>query len=393
MKIKSLVIGSALAALTVTGARAADAIVYAEPEPMEYVRICDTYGTGFFYIPGTETCLSINGYVWAQGGGESYRNPTAAGTTWTPSKHFGARGANHFRASTRARVNFDSRSDTEWGTLRGYIRFQGDWEAVGVANDGAVGIDQAFLELGGLRAGYTESAWVWSQSAGVAQFGSHTWDGMAYGYQQRQLLSYTFAGGNGFHATLSLENDTVGGNSLAPGYHGRAYVPDIVGVVGINQGWGGVWAKAGFDERIRGGANARSGWGAQVGLQYNVPGYDGSSLRVIGYYADSDNQYAAPGPLGTAARWSVLGSYRHQFTPTLAASVGLQYFGGLYYPFRAVTMPRSRAWLAEAMVLWTPVTNFEVRAEYAYTNARASRVGLGPLKGTHSGFLRFTRYF
>ncbi len=30
---------------------------------MEYVRVCDAYGTGFFYIPGTETCLKINGYV------------------------------------------------------------------------------------------------------------------------------------------------------------------------------------------------------------------------------------------------------------------------------------------------------------------------------------------
>lgn len=30
-----------------------------EPEPVEYVRVCDVYGTGFFYIPGTETCLRI----------------------------------------------------------------------------------------------------------------------------------------------------------------------------------------------------------------------------------------------------------------------------------------------------------------------------------------------
>ena len=391
MNIKSLLLGSAAALVAVSGARAADAIVIAEPEPMEYVRICDVYGTGFFYIPGTETCLQISGYVWAQGGGESYRAPTLGGTTWTPSMHFGPRAANHFRASTRARLNFDARSDTEWGTLRGYIRLQGDWEAVGVANDGGVGIDQAFLELGGLRMGYTESAWVQSQSAGVAQFGSHTWQGMYYGYQQRQLISYTFAGGNGFHATLSLENDTVAGSALA-GYHGRGYVPDVVGVVGINQGWGGVWAKAGFDERIRGGRFARSGWGAQVGLQYNIPNYSGSSFRLIGYYADSDNQYGPGSPL-FQARWSVLASYRHQFTPTIGASVGLQYFNGLYFPFRAVTMPRSHAWAAEAMLIWTPVTNFEVRAEYGYVNARASRVGLGPLRGTHSGFLRFTRYF
>ncbi|MEK1855442.1 MAG: porin, partial [Phyllobacterium sp.] len=57
MNIKSLLLGSAAALAAVTGARAADAVVVAEPEPVEYVRVCDAYGAGFFYIPGTETCL------------------------------------------------------------------------------------------------------------------------------------------------------------------------------------------------------------------------------------------------------------------------------------------------------------------------------------------------
>ena len=53
MKLKSLLLGSAavLVAASVAGARAADAIVV-EPEPVEYVRICDAYGEGWFYIPG-----------------------------------------------------------------------------------------------------------------------------------------------------------------------------------------------------------------------------------------------------------------------------------------------------------------------------------------------------
>ena len=63
MNIKSLLLGSAAAFVAVSGARAADAVVIAEPEPMEYVRICDTYGVGFYYIPGTETCLKLSGYI------------------------------------------------------------------------------------------------------------------------------------------------------------------------------------------------------------------------------------------------------------------------------------------------------------------------------------------
>src|SRR5689334_24898360 len=63
MNIKSLLLGSAAALIAVSGARAADAVVVAEPEPAEYVKICDVYGAGYFYIPGPETCLRIGGYV------------------------------------------------------------------------------------------------------------------------------------------------------------------------------------------------------------------------------------------------------------------------------------------------------------------------------------------
>jgi hypothetical protein len=48
MNIKSLLIGSAAALVAVSGARAADAVTVAEPEPAEYVKICDVYGAGYF---------------------------------------------------------------------------------------------------------------------------------------------------------------------------------------------------------------------------------------------------------------------------------------------------------------------------------------------------------
>ncbi len=63
MNIKSLLLGSAAALVAATGAQAADAIVAPEPEAVEYVRVCDAYGAGYFYIPGTETCLRVHGYV------------------------------------------------------------------------------------------------------------------------------------------------------------------------------------------------------------------------------------------------------------------------------------------------------------------------------------------
>src|SRR5690606_28401196 len=63
MNIKSLLLGSAAALVAVSGVQAADAVVVAEPEPAEYVRVCDVYGAGYFYIPGTETCLRVGGLI------------------------------------------------------------------------------------------------------------------------------------------------------------------------------------------------------------------------------------------------------------------------------------------------------------------------------------------
>src|ERR1700748_3420690 len=59
--VKSLVLGSAAALLAVGGAQAADLPVKAKA--VEYVRICSLYGAGFWYIPGTDTCIKIGGYL------------------------------------------------------------------------------------------------------------------------------------------------------------------------------------------------------------------------------------------------------------------------------------------------------------------------------------------
>ena len=62
--VKSLLLGSAAGLAAVAGAQAADLPV-AKAAPVEYVRVCSTYGAGFFYIPGTETCLRVGGRVRA----------------------------------------------------------------------------------------------------------------------------------------------------------------------------------------------------------------------------------------------------------------------------------------------------------------------------------------
>src|SRR5260370_34947842 len=59
--VKSLILGSAAGLVAMSGAQAADLPVKAKA--VEYVRICSLYGAGFFYIPGTATCIKLGGYL------------------------------------------------------------------------------------------------------------------------------------------------------------------------------------------------------------------------------------------------------------------------------------------------------------------------------------------
>jgi hypothetical protein len=160
MNIKSLLLGSAAALAAVSGAQAADAIVAAEPEPMEYVRVCDAFGTGYFYIPGTETCLKIGGYV---------RFQVDAGQD--------ANGLNDYDwdAWSRVHLNFTAKSDTELGTLTSVaaVRFEANQDSAyttngtggplagtTLANSGTSAyIDEAYIQLGGFKVGRYYNPW------------------------------------------------------------------------------------------------------------------------------------------------------------------------------------------------------------------------------------------
>ena len=59
--VKSLLLGSAAGLVAIAGAQAADLPVKAKP--VQYVKICSLYGVGFYYIPGTDTCIKLGGWV------------------------------------------------------------------------------------------------------------------------------------------------------------------------------------------------------------------------------------------------------------------------------------------------------------------------------------------
>ena len=385
MNIKSLILGSAISALAVTGAKAADAIVFAEPEPVEYVRVCDVYGAGFFYIPGTETCLRISGYVYHQVGATSWSD---AGDTASWAGSTGTRD-DQFTSKTRARVNFDARSETQYGTLRSYIRIQTDFTEENYSTDGraGTGFDQAWLSLGGFLAGYTNSAFHSSNLVGSLTSGTgFADDSNAYSDHQRQLIQYNFTGSNGFFGVVSLENDPDDND----------YVPDFVGKIGIQQGWGAAWLTLGVDQDNGGftGLPGDTEFAVKAGLHYNVPGAPGSALRLVGHYNSDPNVYQQQigGSGWLASEWSVYAGYRHQFSKQVAAWIGGAYYSDVYVsPFLDGAASWSTAanrdgFHVETGLTWAPVRNFEVRAEAVYTKVEN-------FDGTVSGFLRFTRSF
>src|SRR6476469_4019970 len=76
--VKSLILGSAAGLIAMGGAQAADLPVKAKA--VEYVRICSLYGAGFWYIPGTDTCIKLGGYLRVDTtfNGRIYDPPAAA---------------------------------------------------------------------------------------------------------------------------------------------------------------------------------------------------------------------------------------------------------------------------------------------------------------------------
>src|SRR5919206_3040721 len=113
--VKSLLLGSAAGLVAVSGTQAADLPVKAKP--VEYVKICTLYGEGFYYIPGTDICWKIGGYVRADYGW----NVTGARTP----HYTGAAGAQDRTVSpysTRHRgdIDFDARTQSAYGTVRAF---------------------------------------------------------------------------------------------------------------------------------------------------------------------------------------------------------------------------------------------------------------------------------
>jgi hypothetical protein len=142
LRRSTLFAAAAACAAAFSPARAADVPVAAEP--IDYVRVCDAFGSGFLYVPGTETCFRVMGRVRADyrvyGSDQAYGGPG-----------FYSRDADGYVFRARGYLYQDSRTNTEYGLLRTYSEI---WITVDTnAPDPTVCIRNAYIQFGGLTAG------------------------------------------------------------------------------------------------------------------------------------------------------------------------------------------------------------------------------------------------
>jgi hypothetical protein len=374
MNTKSLLLGSAAALFAVSGAYAADAVVVAEPEPMEYVRVCDVYGAGFFYIPGTETCLRVGGYMQYDIGvgflgHEDVLDKLEArnGILDTNDTYW---------KQARFTLKTWTGQETELGTLKTYTETRFNY-ANGASSSS---LSFAWIQLGGLRLGADESAFDTFQ--GYA--GNVINDTLVpYGGFGTNLISYTFDAGNGFSALVSLEQgngeyslvtrpgDTwvVDDNTI------DSYMPHVVGGLKYTAGWGGISGVAAYNSNFE-------EWSGKVRLDVNAT--DQISLWIMGGYGSDDNidrNFYKP----WGGNWAVWGGASYKINEKTSLNAQVSY-------------DETRSLGVAANVSYTIVPGFNVTAEIDYVNegdrSAGSWTGVPANKSDAiGGIVRFQRSF
>jgi Porin subfamily len=248
--VKSLLLGTAAGLVAVAGAQAADMPVKAAP--VQYVKICNLYGDGFYYIPGTDICLKVGGYVRGEyfyNVGVSGTNLGLAGVSGMKDRFDGA----DFLMRTRAYAWFDSRQQTEYGTLRTYLQLGVNYDSPAVTST-SFNANRAFIQFAGFTVGTAQSFFDFYSAPASSFFGPPSSDTGDGGWK---VFAYTAQYGNGFSATFSFEEPRNPGTAFPqPGVintnlgnlplgvitldqdRAKTRFPDIVQNWRVDQAWG-----------------------------------------------------------------------------------------------------------------------------------------------------------
>ncbi len=344
--LSKTLMGSAAVMVAVTGANAADADVL-EPEPIEYVRVCDAYGSGWFYIPGTETCLKFDGDVRVDWGAKHYHEQQEDETSNHENRY-------------RARLNIRANNETEYGTLQSRFRLKAEYKDKGETGTGGshndmlsevegpssagVVVDMATITLAGFYLGFYDNYWKRAGNDGWYTTLSR-FEG-PYGDYDALFFEYSYSS-NGFKATIGVEDGDVSGEAGAPDpYAGLTYTNENLYLAGIAY-WDGSQGSGAY--KFRGDYDFGSSW---------------AGFKIGGWYMwdDGETDYVKGHALGITAQVD-LGDKLVLFT-------GYGAYDDQYFDGSACTSSceNGSGEQTEIGLQWNPVPNLYVIPEYLWTS-------------------------
>ena len=266
--VPTLLVSSAVGLLAAGGAQAADLPVKAKP--VEYVKICSPYGAGFFFIPGTDTCIKLGGYLRADttfNAGGAHGQPA-----WSSDPGQQNRFRDYFIDRSRMVLTVDTRTATEYGVVRtfGSAKFQfnnfassnpttltafpgGMANALSTPGGGYVAVYDLFIQFAGFTFGKSASAFASPWQGNPGNITSFLLGGYSGDSSGPNNIQYMAEFGNGVSGTIGLDDPTVwdrtavynlsipgaiGANGTGSSAYAGTHSPDIVGRIRVDQAWG-----------------------------------------------------------------------------------------------------------------------------------------------------------
>ncbi|CUA89316.1 Porin subfamily [Chelatococcus sambhunathii] len=401
--VSQLLLGGVAGLALAGGAKAAD-LPMTKAAPVEYVRVCSLHGAGFFYIPGSDTCIKIGGRVRAE---YRYLEPL-----WNTPGDGRENDATGFRAV--GRLNVDARTATDWGTLRAFVQVDvfadtGVYNAQpGPAGDSTdVVLDKAYIQWAGITAGRATS--FFDFYANDLNFGAGALGSLGSDLTVN-LLAYTATFGNGFSATIALEDrsaHTLNGVTYA---QAGQRMPDVVANLRLDQDWGSAQLAGalhqlnsvdigaglggvGFGSGPLGSrVGTEYGYAIQAGVQVNLPmlapgdtlwlqaAYADGAISYLGVYDDFNigpvsglvsEGVIVNGDIKKTRGWGATAAFLHYWTPSIRQALFGNYTS---LDYSAATLQQDfKVWTVGSNVIWSPVSAFDIGLEVIYQKLDVDR--------------------
>ena len=418
---KSALLGSAAILATVVGAQAAD-LPSKKAAPATYVKICDAYGAGFFYIPGSETCVKLGGLARLQVGYTPGKD-TIDATTGKVQQSANNQSTTGFYE--RARITVDTRTPTSMGVARTFVRLraentsglrnvgQADKSAYTMSDSATTAIkpEIAMVQWAGFTFGEAVSNYS-TMPAGPTGGTAYAY----YGTAGSKQIAYTADFGGGLSSTLAIEDHrdlNYAQNFLAQ----PATAANIVGNIRMDQAWGFATLVAmvgnnSLDQsKIDGGIGQKTFGAYSIGatVSYKLPmiaagdqvwftsnyakgmlgglmGGGGLSTlgginRLLGGVVRVDSNVVqtakglgtvdSPNTFGSTTGWNLAGEYLHYWAPQWRSVFSAGYIS-LSPPKSTIdnTWGNGKLWEVSANLIYSPVKDLDLGLDIQYANLK-----------------------